>query len=80
MLVCRNLAKLESNLIQKHTKLDLREPCAGAAGGGLPGIIGGGNGNGDQPLFACPRRPNLGRDGRPIMLKANHFQVGYIYK
>ncbi len=38
---------------------------------------------GDQPLFACPRRPNLGREGRPIMLRANHFQItmprGYIH-
>jgi eukaryotic translation initiation factor 2C len=23
----------------------------------------------------CPRRPNLGREGRPILLKANHFQI-----
>ena len=27
------------------------------------------------PHFICPRRPNLGRDGRPIQLKANHFQI-----
>merc|ERR1719322_1094342 len=55
----------------------------GAAGGGLPGMVGDGNGNGSQPLFACPRRPNLGREGRPIMLRANHFQIsmprGYIH-
>lgn len=25
--------------------------------------------------FECPRRPNLGGDGRPIMLRANHFQL-----
>ena len=29
----------------------------------------------DQPHFTCPRRPNLGREGRPILLRANHFQV-----
>ena len=29
----------------------------------------------DQPLFSCPRRPNLGREGRPIQLRANHFQI-----
>lgn len=29
----------------------------------------------DPPIFQCPRRPNLGREGRPIGLKANHFQV-----
>jgi eukaryotic translation initiation factor 2C len=29
----------------------------------------------DPPVFQCPRRPNLGREGRPIGLKANHFQV-----
>jgi eukaryotic translation initiation factor 2C len=66
---------------------------------GLPGVgedlsfsppppltTGNGNGNGnalDQPNFVCPRRPNLGREGKPIMLKANHFQItmprGYIH-
>ena len=33
---------------------------------------------GQPPLpgdFVCPARPNHGVDGRPIMLKANHFQV-----
>lgn len=34
-------------------------------------------GDGSQPHFLCPRRPNLGRDGRPIQLRANHFQVGF---
>jgi eukaryotic translation initiation factor 2C len=29
----------------------------------------------NQPVFQCPRRPNLGREGRPILLRANHFQV-----
>ena len=29
----------------------------------------------DPPHFQCPRRPNLGREGRPIGLKANHFQI-----
>jgi len=40
-------------------------------------------GDGSQPHFLCPRRPNLGREGRPIMLRANHFQIsmprGYIH-
>ncbi len=60
-------------------------------GGSVTGVgVPGGNGNGntllvnpDGPHFACPRRPNLGREGRPIMLKANHFQIsmprGYIH-
>ena len=26
-------------------------------------------------LFECPARPNHGIEGRPIMLRANHFQV-----
>ena len=26
-------------------------------------------------VFSCPRRPNLGREGRPIVLRANHFQI-----
>ena len=34
-------------------------------------------------VFNCPRRPNLGRDGRTIVLRANHFQVtmprGYVH-
>lgn len=29
----------------------------------------------EPPMFQCPRRPNLGREGRPIGLKANHFQI-----
>uniref|UniRef100_A0A1B6FIG6 PAZ domain-containing protein n=1 Tax=Cuerna arida TaxID=1464854 RepID=A0A1B6FIG6_9HEMI len=29
----------------------------------------------DLPMFNCPRRPNLGREGRPIVLRANHFQI-----
>lgn len=29
----------------------------------------------DLPVFSCPRRPNLGREGRPIGLRANHFQI-----
>ncbi|KAL5236624.1 hypothetical protein ACI65C_004034 [Semiaphis heraclei] len=29
----------------------------------------------DIPVFNCPRRPNLGREGRPIMLRANHFKI-----
>ena len=37
----------------------------------------------DQPLFICPRRPNIGREGRAILLRANHFQItmprGYIH-
>eukprot|EP00090_Calanus_glacialis_P010299 TRINITY_DN1867_c0_g1_i1.p1 TRINITY_DN1867_c0_g1~~TRINITY_DN1867_c0_g1_i1.p1 ORF type:complete len:964 (-),score=188.83 TRINITY_DN1867_c0_g1_i1:1805-4696(-) len=32
-------------------------------------------GDGSQPHFICPRRPNLGREGRPIQLRANHFQI-----
>ncbi|XP_076264223.1 protein argonaute-1 isoform X4 [Rhynchophorus ferrugineus] len=37
----------------------------------------------EPPVFQCPRRPNLGREGRPIGLKANHFQItmprGYVH-
>ena len=33
----------------------------------------------DTPTFVCPRRPNIGRDGRPILLRANHFQVKICY-
>ena len=33
--------------------------------------------------FQAPRRPNQGQEGRPILLRANHFQVripkGYIH-
>lgn len=44
------------------------------------GSLGPGFGNGspplpDTPAFVCPRRPNIGRDGRPIILRANHFQI-----
>ncbi|CAK1540116.1 unnamed protein product [Leptosia nina] len=38
----------------------------------------------DMPdVLTCPRRPNLGHEGRPIMLRANHFQIsmprGYVH-
>ncbi len=37
----------------------------------------------ENPIFLCPRRPNIGREGRPIILRANHVQVnmprGYIH-
>ncbi|KAJ0182438.1 hypothetical protein K1T71_001807 [Dendrolimus kikuchii] len=29
----------------------------------------------DLPVLTCPRRPNLGHEGRPITLRANHFQI-----
>ncbi|KAF0286701.1 Protein argonaute-2 [Amphibalanus amphitrite] len=29
----------------------------------------------DMPIFSAPRRPNLGREGRSIQLRANHFQI-----
>ena len=29
----------------------------------------------ENPVFNCPRRPNLGREGRPIVLRANHFRI-----
>lgn len=29
----------------------------------------------DAPVFLCPRRPNVGVEGRAIMLRANHFQI-----
>ena len=34
-----------------------------------------GNSSPDGPIFKCPRRPNLGREGRAILLRANHFQI-----
>ena len=53
-----------------------------ASGSGAPSNIspiGSGSltppGDASTPHFLCPRRPNLGREGRPIMLRANHFQV-----
>lgn len=34
-----------------------------------------GNASPEGPIFKCPRRPNLGREGRAILLRANHFQI-----
>lgn len=28
-----------------------------------------------MPIFDSPRRPNIGMEGRPIVLRANHFQI-----
>ncbi len=54
----------------------------GATGGTILPVSGLGIGFGsgspplsDTPTFVCPRRPNIGRDGRPILLRANHFQI-----
>ena len=27
------------------------------------------------PIFYCPRRPNIGREGKQILLRANHVQI-----
>lgn len=56
----------------------------GPPGGALTPITGlAAPGSPEAPLFVCPRRPNIGRDGRPITLRANHFQIsmprGYIH-
>ncbi len=60
--------------------LNLGSALPGLTGNPLPAL---GPAAGDQPAFSCPRRPNLGREGRPIMLRANHFQItmprGYIH-
>lgn len=42
------------------------------------------SGSSSPPIdFRSPRRPNHGQEGRPILLRANHFQVrmprGYIH-
>ncbi|XP_023230699.1 protein argonaute-1-like [Centruroides sculpturatus] len=37
----------------------------------------------ELPVFICPRRPNIGTEGRVIILRANHFQIsmprGYLH-
>ena len=44
-------------------------PGSGPPAGAPPGA------SGSPPLFDCPRRPNIGTDGRPICLRANHFPI-----
>jgi eukaryotic translation initiation factor 2C len=62
-------------------------PIGSGGPGGLPMGPGGPMGPGDDgsggppgppvaPQFQCPRRPNIGMEGRSIVLKANHFKVG----
>ena len=64
---------------------------SGATGGGLPALPAPGTpgqpalppgapgaklpGTPTYSEFQCPKRPNHGMDGRPILLRANHFQV-----
>ena len=31
--------------------------------------------NNHIPVFRCPKRPNKGTEGRPLALRANHFQI-----
>lgn len=39
--------------------------------------------NNHIPVFRCPKRPNKGTEGRPLALRANHFQItmprGFLY-
>lgn len=42
--------------------------------GGPPGAPTPGEG-GVSTVFLAPRRPNHGVEGRPVVLRANHFQV-----
>lgn len=56
-----------------------------------PATSAGGNGslqtktlnNNHIPVFRCPKRPNKGTEGRPLALRANHFQItmprGFLY-
>lgn len=48
----------------------------GPVAGGM-GALGGGplDTTGMPGMFLAPRRPNHGTEGRPILLRANHFQV-----
>ena len=56
--------------------------ASGGAGSG-GGSAGGSGSSSSPPMFDCPRRPNLGTEGRPITLRANHFQIsmprGYLH-
>ncbi|XP_043221950.1 protein argonaute-2-like isoform X2 [Amphibalanus amphitrite] len=62
------------------TPVSLLQPASGAvvaaAAAAAPALAS------DMPIFAAPRRPNLGREGRGIQLRANHFQItmprGYV--
>lgn len=48
----------------------------GAAGGaGVMSLVSPAAPLADLPTLTCPRRPNLGHEGRPIQLRANHFQI-----
>ena len=52
---------------------------AGSYGSGDDGSAGSGGGPPGPPVppqFQCPTRPNIGMEGRAIVLKANHFKVG----
>jgi eukaryotic translation initiation factor 2C len=42
---------------------------------GVPGVPGAPSLENVLPVFLCPRRPNIGTDGRLITLRANHFQI-----
>lgn len=51
-------------------------PGAMAPGGLAPGGMAPGQPGQALPAdFVCPLRPNHGVEGRPILLRANHFQV-----
>ncbi|UYV68162.1 AGO1 [Cordylochernes scorpioides] len=71
---------------------------SGGGGGGGGGNSGGSSGSGgsgsgggtivpaigtEPPHFTCPRRPDIGTEGRHILLRANHFQInvppGYLH-
>jgi len=67
-----NLGSIITGSTQSQGATSLMNPTGGSPSGSgslTP------PGDGSQPHFVCPRRPNLGHDGRPIQLRANHFQI-----
>lgn len=57
-----------------QTAIQSVNPTQGAPGGN-GGLQGKTLNNTHIPIFRCPKRPNKGNEGRPIALRANHFQI-----
>ena len=64
-----------------QTAIQSANPVASVSGNG--GLAAKTLNNNHIPVFRCPKRPNKGTEGRPLALRANHFQItmprGFLY-
>ena len=72
----------QTSMPNQSTSLATSNPTASTSGNGS-GQAKALNNNNHVPVFRCPKRPNKGTEGKPLALRANHFQItmprGFLY-